>query len=193
MKLISKVLITIGLLCIVIGSFLLWERNNPTRLAFANYTSTNYKNSKVIPVSINIKSINIHLPIVQSTIENNEWSTTKEGISYLISSPIPGKMGNSVLYGHNWNNLLGNLKHVKPGDKIEIEYNNGTKSVFSVNTMGVVTRDQTHVLLPSNDVRITLYTCTGFLDSKRLVVTALLENTISTNEQLAVEGLSYEK
>ncbi len=192
MKLISKILITIGVVSILIGSFLLWERNNPNRLAFADYTSTNYKNSKVIPVRIRIQTIGVDLPIVQSTIENNEWSTSKNGISYLVSSPLPGKTGNSVLYGHNWNNLLGNLNKAKPGEIIEIEYNNGSISIFSINTMGVVTPDQTHVLLPSNDVRITLYTCTGFLDSKRLVVTALLENTISKNEQLAVGGLTYE-
>lgn len=193
MQSISKFLIITGLLCIGIGMFLVWERNNPKRLSFKNYRSTNYSNYNIYPVRIRIPSLNVDLPIVQSTIENNEWATTKDGISYLASSPIPGKKGNSVLYGHNWNNLLGNLKNVKTGEKIEIEYNNKTIKVFSINTMGVVTPDQTHVLSPSNDVRITLYTCTGFLDSKRLVVTAILDNTISRNENLAAGGLSYEK
>lgn len=192
MKLISKILITIGLLFIGIGSFLLWERNNPTRLSFETYKSTNYINSNIIPVRIKIKSIGVNLPIVPATIDNNEWKTSKHAVSYLSNSPIPGKKGNSVLYGHNWNTLLGNLNKLKPGEQIEIEYSNGTSVIFSVNTMGVVTPDQTHVLSPSNDVRITLYTCTGFLDSKRLVVTALLENTISKSEQLAVRGVSYE-
>ena len=38
----------------------------------------------------------------------------------------------------------------------------------------VVTPDQTHILAPSDDRRVTLYTCTGFLDRKRFVVTATL-------------------
>lgn len=192
MRLMSKYLITIGLLCIIFGIFLLWERNNPKRLSFQQYSSTNYSNYNVIPVRIYIPSVNINLPVVQSTIQNNQWPNSTEGISYLTSSPLPGKKGNSILYGHNWNNLLGNLKDTKPGEKIEIEYSDGTIKVFSINAMGVVTPDQTHVLLPSNDVRITLYTCTGFLDTKRLVVTALLENTISNNAQLAERGF-YEK
>ncbi|HRN70412.1 MAG TPA: sortase [Candidatus Woesebacteria bacterium] len=187
MRFISKVLITIGLLCIAIGSFLLWERNNPNRLAFTTYTQTNYQNTQLIPVRIDIPSIQVNLPIVQSRIEQSNWNTTKDGVSYLSSSPIPGKKGNSILYGHNWSNLLGNLPQVKPGETIEIEYNNGSKNIFTIHSMGVVTPDQTHVLSSSNDTRITLYTCTGFLDSKRLVVTAVLEQTGTKG------GLAYEK
>lgn len=165
----------------------LWERNNPSRIAFTEYQPTNYSNYNVIPVRIRIPSLNIDLPIIEATINKNKWATTNDGVSYLETSPLPGYKGNSILYGHNWNNLLGKLKYIKPGEKIEIAYSNGTIKKFSVNTMGVVTPDQTHVLLPSKDVRITLYTCTGFLDSKRLVVTALLENTISKS-QLAEGG-----
>jgi LPXTG-site transpeptidase (sortase) family protein len=192
MQLISKIFITIGFVFILLGALLLWERNNPLRISFKEYTPTNYSNYNVTPKRILVKSLNIDLPIIEATIENNKWTTTNKGVSYLVDSPVPGLKGNSILYGHNWNNLLGNLKYAHPGEIIEIAYSDGTIKQFSINTMGVVTPNETHVLLPSKDVRITLYTCTGFLDTKRLVVTALLKNTISTTQPLAEGGLSHE-
>ncbi len=193
MKSVANLLISIGLLSIIIGLYFLWERNNPNRLSFNMYQETNYANYSEYPVRIKIPSIGVDLPIVHSSINGTTWETTKDGVSYLVSSPIPGKMGNSIMYGHNWNNLLGNLHKASPGDYLEIEYNTGLIRIFTIQAMGTVTPDQTHVLSESNDVRITLYTCTGFLDSKRLVVTAVMDKEISTFRNVAFTEVSYVK
>ena len=124
---------------------------------------------------------NIYLPIKQATISDGNWEASHDAISYLISSPVPGEKGNSILYGHNWPNLLGNLPKVKPGQNIEIIFNNGTRSVFTVVYTSVVNPDQTHILNDSQDNRITLYTCTGFLDRKRFVATAVLQENQETS------------
>ncbi len=192
MQLLSRILIIIGFFSIGFGLLLVWERNKPNRLAFANYDASNYAMYDEYPVSIRIPSIAVELPIEQSAITNNTWTTSHIGVSYLTTSPLPGTWGNSILYGHNWNNILGSLKDAKPGDEIQIKFNTGTKRRFIINTMGTVTPDQTHVLLPSNDVRITLYTCSGFLDNKRLVVTATLSNTISANSTTITGGITNE-
>lgn len=193
MKSVANLLIGIGIITILIGMYFVWERNNPRRLTFNSYSETNYANYTEYPVRIHISSIGVDLPIIQSRIEDNTWETSKEGISYLTSSPVPGKKGNSIMYGHNWNNLLGDLHKANPGDSIEIEYNTGLVRIFKIHAMGTVTPDQTHVLLPSNDVRITLYTCTGFLDSKRLVVTAVMEHELSSFRNVALSEVSYVK
>ena len=85
-------------------------------------------------------------------------------------------MGNSVLYGHNFPSILGSLTKIKPNDKIEIIMSNGEKKIFTVKYTSIVGQDQTHILSQTKDARITVYTCTGFLDTKRFVATAILSN-----------------
>lgn len=172
----SKVLIALGICSLLISIYFIWQRNSPSRLAFAldNYkynqnTSTNF------PREILIEDLGIHLPIIPTSLVDSKWNATTEGISYLENSPRPGEIGNSILYGHNFPNLLGNLSKIKPGIKIVIRDNDGSQKTFIVEYTSVVTPDQTHVLKNSTDQRITLYTCTGFLDTKRFVVVALLE------------------
>ena len=62
----------------------------------------------------------IDLPIYPASINGTSWETTTKGVSYLKNTPTPGEIGNSVMYGHNWTNLLGPLVRAKPGQKIEI-------------------------------------------------------------------------
>jgi len=92
----------------------------------------------------------------------------------LLDSPIPGRIGNSIFYGHNWTSLLGNLVNAKPGQEISIAFGSGEIERFKISYVQVVKPSQTDILNQTNDRRITLYTCTGFLDSKRLVVVANL-------------------
>jgi len=76
------------------------------------------------------------------------------------------------LYGHNWTNLLGPLVHAKPGQRIYISYADGSVSTFKIQATALVSPQDTSILAPSNDIRVTIYTCAGFMDSQRFVVTA---------------------
>lgn len=174
-------LIVVGLGCLAISEFLIWQRQTPTRLAFklSELKSTDISTSSLDknPTVLAIPSLNIVLPIIATTLKNSKWQATGEGISYLISSPQPGEIGNSIMYGHNWPNLLGKLPRVKPGQMINITFTDGSKKVFAIEFTSVVTPDQTHILNPTSDHRLTLYTCTGLLDRKRFVVTAILKQS----------------
>ncbi len=176
----GKALIIAGCICLLISVYLYRQRYDTARLSITTYK----KNLKVyktktasIPVSLKIPNLNVDLAIIPSRISNGgSWQTTTDGISYLISSPIPGDMGNSIFYGHNWPSLLGKLPKVKPGTIIEVHYADNTVKRFEVNTTAVVNPDQIGILDPTDDKRITIYTCTGFLDSKRFVAVALLQD-----------------
>lgn len=176
MKFLYRFLIIFGLGCYIIGVFLIWERNNPNRLAFKNYAG-NYKNEKVLnpPTRIIIRDLGIDLPIYPAKLKNNEWQTSTQGASYLTSSPIPGEIGNSIIYAHDWVSLFGPLLNVKAGEKVEVEFADKTQKTFVIGQTSVVSYNQTGVLAPTKDRRITLYTCTGFLDSQRMVAVATLE------------------
>ncbi len=188
-RFLSNILIIFGIFCYALVVYSLYERVNPQRVSFTykKHIET-VSNNKVFatPTEIRIPQVSVKLPIIHSKIVNGKWEATTAGVSYLSSSPIPGEMGNSILYGHNWSNLLGPLVHVKPKDVIEIVYSDKSKKIFEVEYTVTVTPDETHILLPSKDKRITLYTCTGFLDSKRFVVVGILRENLA--EKVADSG-----
>jgi len=129
----------------------------------------------ILPIRFQIPSVGIDLPVVPVQLSNNIFPTTDKGISYLVSSPIPGETGNSVFYGHNWTSLMGNLVNVHPGEPIIITFSNHTEKKFVIAYTITVTPDETHILKDTADHRITVYTCTGFLDSKRFVAVGELQ------------------
>lgn len=173
---IPKILIFFGFLFLVFGGYLVNERYSPKKLEFKDFEASKTYSSQTVPVRIIIPSLGIDSGIFPAQISNGNWEATTKGVSYLSSTPIPGGVGNSVLYGHNWPSLLGSLPKIKPGDEIVVILNSGQKKTFVVRYTSVVSPDQTDILKDTNDARITLYTCTGFLDSKRFVATAILAN-----------------
>ena len=170
-----KFLVVLGFLLVLFGAYLVTERYSPRKLEFENLSTNAIVSSEHLPVRIVISSLQIDSGIYPAKINSGNWESTTKGISYLSSSPTPGSGGNSILYGHNFPSILGNLTKIKPGDKIVITMNDGERKVFTVKFTSVVDPTQTHILNQTKDNRITLYTCTGFLDSKRFVATAILQ------------------
>lgn len=170
----GKFFLLCGIVFFTFGSYLLWQRNNPNRIAFDTYSKEETSVvARANPTHIAIPDIDVLLPIEPAQIIDNVWEDTKKGVSYLSISPLPGEIGNSILYGHNWPTLLGRLPQIKPGDKILITYPDQTLE-FTVQYTMTVSPNDTHILNQTDDRRITIYTCVGFLDNKRFVVTAVL-------------------
>jgi LPXTG-site transpeptidase (sortase) family protein len=168
----DTVILGLGIVFLLFGCYLVWERTAPVNKVRAGSVST--QSTSAFPFRLVIPNHNIDVPIVASNITNGSWETTREGVSYLTSTALPGEAGNSVIYGHNWPNLLGNLKNVKPGDKIDV-YKGGEKYTYTVHYTMVVSPDQTHITFDTSDSRLTVYTCTGFLDAKRFVAVGILD------------------
>lgn len=173
---VSRSLLILGISCLLFATYLVWQRNNPARLSFEinriDLEATQVRN-KGTPIALIIKDLELELPIYSASLDGGKWQATTQGVSYLTSSAVPGELGNSILYGHNWPNLLGKLHKVKPGDEITIVFADASRKNFTIKYTSVVTPDQTHILNPTADRRLTLYTCTGLFDNKRFVVTAV--------------------
>lgn len=184
-RILSRLCYFFGCILIAIAIYRTWQHENPNRLQFnvanteLNQFEKQKNNGPAVPVGLSIQDIGIYSAIISAQKSGSNWETTDSGISYLSSSSIPGEIGNSILYGHNWKSILGNLYKARPGQRIEIVYSNNEKRSFIINTIQVVSPDQASVLKNTNDKRITLYTCTGFLDQKRLVVVAMLEESLA--------------
>lgn len=164
-----------GIICIIYSFFLLFKITGSQRLSFATELEE-YSHSKEIsyfPKRLLINDLGIDITIHPARIENGIWPVTTKGVTYLESTAIPGETGNSVIYGHNWPHILGRLLHANPGQEISIVFSDGSVKKFDIAFTQIVTPDQVHILKNTDDIRLTIYTCSGFLDHKRFVVTAV--------------------
>jgi len=161
----------IGCILFLIGGFWVWERYKPIRVS-----DTVIQKETTLPIQITIPSLSVRLPVIPAKYEKNSFQTTAHGVSYLSSTALPGTQGNSIFYGHNWPNLLGRLSDIRQGDEIIVTQGNA-EIIYTVVYTSVVAPNETHIQNNTTDMRLTLYTCTGFLDQKRFVATATLKDT----------------
>ena len=168
----SNLFLFASLVCFSWVAFLLWLRFTPTTLSFASLPNTQRPATNSQPTLLTIPSLEITLPVTPGNVTGNRWPVSYTGLIYVDSTPTPGSVGNSVIYGHNWASLLGPLKHATQGLEIHVTSGDGSTRTFIVDTIQTVSPDQTSLLNQTADARLTLYTCTGFLDTRRLVLSA---------------------
>jgi len=177
----ANILLIAGVILFVVSSYLIFERYNPNRLSFADYIPSEGNTSvdqSTKPEFLLIPELGVKQAIVPAQKNGSKWETTTKGVSYLSTSPMPGEVGNSIFYGHNWPSILGSIVNIKPGQEIAVVFSDGSVKKFSVEYTQIVEPTQASILDQTSDKRITLYTCTGFLDTKRFVVTAFYQDPV---------------
>lgn len=166
MKKLAKFSLSLSIVFLTLTLILVYQRNVPQKLVFAENSEKNIASATAFPEELIIKNLNIDLPVIPAKNVNGIWETTDKGVSF----------SNGVFYGHNWPNLLGKITNIKPNQKIQVKYSDQAVENFTVTSTSVVSGENTDILEnKSGDSIITLYTCTGFLDSKRFVVLAKFE------------------
>ena len=136
--------------------------------------STQENQLLVKPIKLYIPKLSRVLAISDGEVINDRWMIAETGVSYLTSSVLPGKTGNSVIYGHNKTGILGGLPRLIAGDLIYIVLDNGEFAKYEVFETKEVLPSQVEILNETGDARLTIYTCSGFLDQARFVVVARL-------------------
>jgi LPXTG-site transpeptidase (sortase) family protein len=93
---------------------------------------------------------------------------------YANSSPIGS--GNAVLYGHDdiEGSIFGRLKDLAIGDELDVTLTDGLSVVYRITARAIVAPNAVQILQPTNDVRLTVFTCwPNWVDTRRVVVTAM--------------------
>lgn len=121
------------------------------------------------PTFISIPSVNISLPVSPGLVVDNQWTLFDTRVSWLSTSELPGK-GNVILYGHNRINVLANLEKVALGSEINVKTKERTYT-YVVSEKRKITPEDIDAILSPKD-QLTIYTCNGNFDEKRLVVIA---------------------
>lgn len=134
-----------------------------------------------LPQQIKINDVGIELDVIPAYIENGIWQTSDTAATHLATSARPGEKSNMVIYGHNRAHLFRDLHQVDLDDVITVISSDGHEYQYKVVSRNVVTPDAIELVLPTDHEELTIYTCTGFLDTKRLVLKAV---PISVNYSL---------
>lgn len=151
-----------------------------------------------IPKRIIIPKLSIDLEVKKARIINGYWEVFPDFAGWGEGSGIPGEAGNQVIFAHAKEGLFLPLKKVELGMKIYILTEGfldleslpeqlsdillrevGQRSLrrsnwfeYEVVELKKVYPDQIEVIAPTQDETLTLYTCSGFADRKRLIVVA---------------------
>lgn len=162
----------IGINLIVLGGVYLLYRRTILSFHVSPSITAEMHLRTALPKTITISSVGIDIPIDAADIENGIWKTSETHATYLNSSGRPGEGNNIVIYGHNRKNIFAPLKKVHVGDVIAIHNAEGKTYEYKVTEITTVKPTEIEKVLPTDHEVLTVYTCTGFLDSLRLIVIA---------------------
>lgn len=104
--------------------------------------------------------------------EGGKWTVSDDVGSYLDGSAKPGEGGNIIIYGHNKQDIFGPLTDLDGTESVRLTTEDGREYDYRITSLQEVTPEQTQLLQPTDEEVLTIYTCSGWLDSKRFVVRA---------------------
>lgn len=124
-----------------------------------------------LPKRIIIPSRQIDLPVQPAKVVDGAWELSETEASFGLGSTTPGGSGNTVIFAHAKWGLFRPLRTIEKRAKIYVltaqEY-----YVYEVEKIKTVLPSQVEVIEPTEEDILTLFTCTGFADAKRLIVVA---------------------
>ena len=123
------------------------------------------------PKRITIPKLSIDLEVNEANIIDGFWEVFDTKAGWGKGSSPPGFVGNQVIFAHARKGLFGNLDKIEINDNIYV-FNEGERYLYNVTEIMEVYPGETEVISMTDDERLTLYTCSGFRDQKRLVVIA---------------------
>ncbi|MBI3379771.1 sortase [Candidatus Gottesmanbacteria bacterium] len=139
--------------------------------ALTTIDKQNDQKAKNPPVRLTIPALQIDLPVKEAKVVKGYWEVFPDSAAFGLGSSYPDEVGNEVIFAHARDGLFAPLRNAKVGQNITVFTKDKWYS-YKINAIKEVLPNQTDVIGPSKDTVLTLYTCSGFSDSKRLIVTA---------------------
>ncbi len=139
------------------------------------------------PVRIVIPSIDVNAPVEEVGIKDGVYEVPWWDVGWHRDSASLGRPGNTIFDGHlttiDAGKVFSRLHELRPGDVIYL-FSPGYRTAWVVASSERVPNTENGFVAPSEDVRVTLYTCEGTFDWKtrtyshyRVVVARFVEAT----------------
>jgi len=123
------------------------------------------------PSRIEVADISVDLPVKLAKIVEGYWEVFEDTAGWGEGSGVPGHPGNQVIFAHAKQGLFQPLQNIQEGMVITISTDKEIYE-YEVKEIKSVHPNQIEVIEPTFDETLTLYTCSGFNDEKRLIVIA---------------------
>jgi LPXTG-site transpeptidase (sortase) family protein len=180
---VARILILLGTLLVTISTAhqllrlrsLSLDRRTVQAHITGNPAGSTNQESQVLPERIYIEWF-VDIGIEPAIYSDQRWTVSPNFASYLLASARPGEAGNIVIYGHNTRGILGNIRALKGGERVRITMSDGTVRSYRVESAQEVSPKDTALIQPTEYEVLTMYTCSGLMDSQRYVVQAFPEN-----------------
>lgn len=124
-----------------------------------------------LPIRVIIPRLGINLAVTPAKVVDGVWEIPEKTAAFGLGSAPPAVTGNSVIFAHARKGLFYPLRDIKENDEVYVLTNNQWFA-YRVRKIEEVLPNQVEVIAPTPDRTLTLYTCSSFADSKRLVVVA---------------------
>ena len=129
--------------------------------------------NKLNPIRLKVWDM-IDVKVDEAPYVNGNWVISNDSATHLANSAGIGEQGNMIIYGHNRPEILSNIRILKGGEKLSFVGSDGEEYVYQVEFGLEVGQGETDLLEETDEHVLTLYTCSGVLDSRRYVVRAKL-------------------
>lgn len=123
------------------------------------------------PRKILVPRLGIELEVKESEVKGGYWEVFESSAGWGKGSSPPGYNGNQVIFAHAREGLFDNLDKIRIEDNVYV-FNEKEWFSYRVSEIKEVYPGETEVIQKTEDERLTLYTCSGYRDQKRLVVIA---------------------
>ena len=143
------------------------------RLSFNAGDQLEQSTGTLSPVkTIRLSKYRVTLDVTEVGINDGVWQISETTANHLNQSANPGEGGNIVIYGHNSSEVFGPLRWMSKGEEIEVANHEGVVSVYVIDQIIETNPEDIQWILPKDKETLTVYTCSGFLNSKRHIVVA---------------------
>lgn len=129
-----------------------------------------------------IPNVSVGLPIVTVPLANGTWEVEESVANFAAeSSPFTGEPGNSVIFGHNKLDAFRPINKLKRGDQVHVQTSTH-QFTYVVKSISTTAPTNVDVLKPVEGKKeLTLITCNGVFDEKRLIIKSELTDIVQLN------------
>ena len=134
-----------------------------------------------LPISLHIPSMNITLPVQAGEYNESDGSWTLNDVDAFYatpSAPINDQKGNTLIYGHNIQNVFGRLPELNLGSELEITTDSNYQFIYTYNGVKEVAPEDTSIFTYDTPPTVMLQTCSGAWDRFRSMYTFSLQKVI---------------
>ena len=168
-------LIIAGIFFITIGAFSLVRYQSlslPLSKSSSNFSDVLASATTSWPKFVSVPKGKIYAQIATGGYKYGKWILDDDFVLYLPTSDKLGQGGNTILYAHSREKLFGNLKNASLGDQIILGDASGKMYSYKIYSVEYIKPYQVEKINTNTKDTVTLFTCDGWFDEKRLVVKA---------------------